>query len=192
MMTWIKICGTTTPDDAELAIDLGASAIGLIFAPSRREVSIERASDIARRVRGRAELVGVFKEVLSVRGVHEAVGLDRAQIHGSGTPDVRLPVLRAVRPEDLLQAESTPEGELILIDGSEGRGLTFDWRLARPLHRPFVLAGGLTPENVGQAVTVARPYGVDVTSGVESAPGIKDASRMARFVEAVRRADESR
>ncbi len=188
-MTWIKICGITTPRDAEIAIDLGASAIGLIFAPSSREVSRERARDIARSVRGRAELVGVFKEVFSVRAVHEAVGLDRAQIHVSGRPDVSLPILRAIRPEELATWQDVAVEETILIDGSEGRGLTFDWNLARPVSRPFVLAGGLTPSNVEEAITKARPMGVDVTSGVESVPGQKDEHKLALFFEAVRRAD---
>lgn len=188
-MTWIKICGITTPRDAEIAIDLGASAIGLIFAPSSREVSRERARDIARSVRGRAELVGVFKEVFSVRAVHEAVGLDRAQIHVSGRPDVSLPILRAIRPEELATCEHVPMEETILIDGSEGRGLTFDWSLASSVSRPIVLAGGLTPSNVEEAIVKARPMGVDVTSGVESVPGQKDENKLALFFEAVRRAE---
>jgi len=188
-MTWIKICGITTPRDAEIAIDLGASAIGLIFAPSSREVSLERARDIARSVRGRAELVGVFKEVFSVRAVHEAVGLDRMQIHVPGRPDVSLPILRAIRPEELATWEDVPVEETILIDGSEGRGLAFDWSLARPISRPFVLAGGLSPTNVEEAIAKARPMGVDVTSGVESVPGRKDENKLALFFEAVRRAD---
>ena len=188
-MTWIKICGITTPRDAEIAIDLGASAIGLIFAPSSREVSLERARDIARLVRGRAELVGVFKEISSVRSVHEAVGLDRAQIHVSGRPDVSLRILRAIRPEELATWKDVPVEETILIDGSEGRGLTFDWSLARSVSRPFVLAGGLSPTNVEEAIVKARPMGVDVTSGVESVPGQKDENKLALFFEAVRRAD---
>lgn len=186
---WIKICGITTSRDAQIAIDLGASAIGLIFAPSRREVSIGRAREIARTVRGHAELVGVFKEISSVRAVHEAVGLDRAQIHVAGRPDVSVPILRAIRPEELAGCDDVPAEETILIDGSEGRGLTFDWTLGRAVSRPFVLAGGLTPSNVEEAIQKARPMGVDVTSGVESAPGQKDEDKLARFFEALRRAD---
>ena len=186
---WIKICGITTPRDAEIAIDLGASAIGLIFAPSRREVSLERAREIALVVRGRAELVGVFKELLSVRAVHDAVGLDRAQIHVPGQPDARLPIVRAIRPTELSTCADVSADETILIDGSEGRGLTFDWTVARAVSRPFVLAGGLSPANVEDAIHKARPMGVDVTSGVESAPGQKDQEKLARFFEAVRRAD---
>lgn len=188
-MTWIKICGVTTPADAEQAIALGASAIGLIFAPSKRQVSLMMAQDIARVVRGRAELVGVFKETASIRAVHEAVGLDRVQIHGGGDPEPRLPVLRAVRPEDLERLPPARDRETILIDGSEGQGRTFDWALAAALPPPFVLAGGLTPENVRLAMAAARPFGVDVTSGVEAEPGIKDIDKLRRFFAAVKEAD---
>jgi phosphoribosylanthranilate isomerase len=183
---WIKICGITNSADAELAIELGASAIGLIFAPSKREVTIEQAVDLVRTMRGRVEVVGVFKELQSVRAVHEAVGLDRAQIHVPGDPGVGLPVLRALRPAELGRAGDVPTQEWILIDGSEGRGLTFDWKLARAVTRPFVLAGGLTPENVAEAIRVARPQGVDVTSGVELTPGRKDAAKLTRFITAAR------
>ena len=184
---WIKICGITTPGDADFAIACGASAIGLIFAPSKREVAVDRAREIARVVRGRAELVGVFKEVQTIRAVHEAVVLDRAQIHGPGQPGVPLKVLRAVTPKDLAEAENVPEEEGILIDGSEGRGLTFDWNLARSVTRPFVLAGGLSPLNIEEAILKARPHGVDVTSGVERVPGVKDPQKVARFIELARR-----
>lgn len=183
---WIKICGITNSADAELAIALGASAIGLIFAPSQREVSIEQAVDLVRTLRGRVEVVGVFKELQSVRAVHAAVGLDRAQIHVPGDPGVGLPILRALRPGDLGRAGDVPAQEWILVDGSEGRGLTFDWKLAHAVNRPFVLAGGLTPENVAEAIRVARPAGVDVTSGVELAPGRKDPAKLARFITAAR------
>jgi phosphoribosylanthranilate isomerase len=191
-VTWIKICGTTSCEDAAMAIDLGATAIGLIFAPSRREVSIVRAREIASLARGRVEIIGVFKEALRVRAVHEAVGLDRVQIHGTEVPDVSLPRLRAVRPEDLARREGLLEGELLLIDGSEGRGRTFDWTLARHVPHPFVLAGGLTPQNVSEALEQTRPFGVDVTSGVESVPGRKDYEKMARFIEAARRFNAGR
>lgn len=191
-MTWIKICGITSADDAQRAIDLGASAIGLIFAPSKRQVSLTQAREIASVVRGRAELVGVFKEIASIPGVHEATGLDRLQIHGPGNPGLLLPVLRAVRPEDLDRLPAACEGETILIDGSEGQGRSFDWTLARAVPGPFVLAGGLTPENVGDAIRIAQPFGVDVTSGVEATPGVKDMDKLCRFFAAVKEADRER
>ncbi len=191
-MIWIKICGITTPGDAVQAIDSGASAIGLIFAPSRREVSIERAREIASVVRGRAELVGVFKETATIRAVYEAVRLDRIQIHGSGAPGIPVPVIRALRPQDIGRVHNPAEGEMTLIDGSEGRGQAFDWSLALGTPRPFVLAGGLTPENVGEAIRITRPYGVDVASGVEAEPGRKDPEKVRRFCAAVKEVDDAR
>jgi phosphoribosylanthranilate isomerase len=193
-VTWIKICGVTTPGDAERAIELGASAVGLIFAPSRRQVSTAQAREIARVVRGRAELVGVFKETASIPAVHAAIGFDRLQIHGPKDPEPRPPVrvLRAVRPEDLERLPPARDGEMILIDGSQGQGKAFDWALAASVPRPFVLAGGLRPENVGFAIAAARPFGVDVASGVEAEPGIKDIEKLRRFFAAVKEADRGR
>jgi len=186
---WIKICGITSITDAELAIERGASAIGLIFAPSMREVRPELGRELVRHVRGRVEVVGVFKELRSVRAVHEAVGgLDRVQIHVPGDPGVPAPILRALRPAEMAGAAGVPVEESILIDGSEGRGMTFDWQLAQVLTRPFILAGGLTPENVAEAIRVASPRGVDVTSGVELTPGRKDPDKVARFIAAARQA----
>jgi phosphoribosylanthranilate isomerase len=188
-MTWIKICGITSVRDAEHAVACGASAIGLIFAPSKREVTAVQALPIARAVRGRAEIVGVFKDSAIAASVNNAVGLDRAQIHDRGTVRLPIPVMRAVRPEDLGPGVHNPSGETTLIDGSEGRGIAFDWNLATGLPQPFVLAGGLTPENVLRAIEIARPFGVDVTSGVEASPGVKDPDKVRRFCDAVRSAD---
>ena len=190
-MTWIKICGITSKADAEAAISAGASAIGLVFAPSSRRVTVGAASVIAEAVRGRVEIVGVFKEAGLVEAVDAAIRFDRVQIHGDAPIAVSVPVLRALRPE-LLDGNVAIDGETTLIDGSEGQGIAFDWAQLRSRSGPFVIAGGLTPENVGDAVAQARPFGVDVSSGVESVPGRKDPEKMARFVEAVRRSDVSR
>ncbi len=191
-MTWIKICGITTVADALAATDLRASAIGLIFAESPRKVSIETARAIATAVRGRTEVVGVFREASRVEAVHAAIGLDRAQIHGVEAIETPLRILRVIRPNQIGPHLSAREGEITLIDGSEGRGETFDWTLARLVPAPFVLAGGLTAENVGRAIAVARPFGVDVCSGIEIAPGRKDLEDLRRFFDAVRRADDPR
>ena len=191
-MTWIKICGITSPQDALAATELGASAIGLIFAESPRRVSIEQARTIAAAVRGRAEIIGVFKEASLIGPIHRAVGLDRAQIHSAEPIDVPLRVLRVIRPNEIGPHLGVTDGEMTLIDGSEGRGEAFDWTLARMVSAPFVLAGGLTRENVGRAIFLARPFGVDVNSGVEAAPGLKDLDKLRRFFDAVRRADEVR
>lgn len=188
-MTWIKVCGITSIGDAEAAIAVGASAIGLVMAPSPRQVTLETALEIAARVQGRVELVGVFKDVRTAKTAQVLVGFDRVQFHGDAVLDMPVPILRAIRPD---QAEPTLLGgsEMALIDGSEGTGTPFDATLLRSRPGPFVIAGGLNPENVGAAIVAARPFGVDVSTGVESAPGVKDREKMARFVAAVRRVDE--
>lgn len=191
-MTWIKVCGITSKPDAEAAIRAGVSAIGLVMAPSPRRVTLERAIGIAALARGRVEVVGVFKDAIAAASAHSIVGFDRIQFHGDASVDVPIPLLRVVRPETLGEASAPRPGETTLIDASEGRGVVFDWTKARGSRGSVVIAGGLTPENVGEAVTVARPYGVDVSTGVESSPGRKDPDKLVRFVEAVRRADADR
>ena len=188
-MTWIKICGITSPKDAEAAIKAGVSAIGLVFAASSpRRVTLEQARKIAALARDRVQLVGVFTEAGEVAAAHELVAFDLVQIHGDAPLDVAVPLMRAVRPEHLDQT-AFDESEIALIDGSEGKGIAFNWARVRSRAGRFVIAGGLTPENVGNAIAAARPYGVDVSSGVESARGVKDPVKIDRFVEAVRRAD---
>lgn len=188
-MTWIKICGLTSPADAAAAVAAGVSAIGLVFAPSVRRVSLDAAQRIADRVRDRAEIVGVFKDPGDVAPAHAILRFDRVQIHHTASLEIDVPVLRALAPEAFGACKPT-EGETLVIDGSEGRGLSPDWmRLATERIRRAVLAGGLTPDTVGPVVERLRPFGVDVSSGVESAPGRKDPVLMARFVAAVRSAD---
>lgn len=188
-MTWIKICGITSEADAEAAIGAGASAVGLVFAPSPRRVTIDDARAIAGVARGRAQVVGVFKDAGIAEATHAAIGFDLVQIHGDEPLNVPVAVLRGTRPESIDRLPVS-DGEILLIDGSEGTGTPFDWARIRTA-RSFVIAGGLTPENVGSAILAARPFGVDVSSGVETAPGRKDREKMARFVQAVRRVDAS-
>ena len=191
-MIWIKICGITSPADALAALDAGVSAIGLIFAPSPRQVTQTQALEIAACVRDHAEIVGVFKDASLVPAAHAAVHFDRIQIHSDAPVECDVPVMRALRPDALSQNITLREGDMTLIDGSEGRGLAFDWMRARPMPGRVVIAGGLTPENVGEAIAWLHPFGVDVSSGVERAPGLKDPRKMTRFVEAARRADGAR
>ncbi|MBK5257173.1 MAG: phosphoribosylanthranilate isomerase [Vicinamibacteria bacterium] len=188
-MTWIKVCGITSVADAAAAIQAGVSAIGLVFATSPRQVTTERAREIADFARGRAEIVGVFKGTAQVDAIHSAISFDRIQVHGDGPLTCAAPLIRVVKPDELDQEVAASEGGITLIDGSEGRGIAFDWSRVRSRAGRFVIAGGLEPENVGEAITTARPFGVDVSSGVESSPGRKDPARIVRFVEAVRRAD---
>jgi phosphoribosylanthranilate isomerase len=200
---FVKVCGITRLQDADLAADLGASAIGFIFWPgSPRYVSPEDARGIARRKAAGLKAVGVFVDepVERVRQIADLVGLDMVQFHGNESPTVVRDFSRAVgvikaislpgdAPVDLSEFD---EDVLILLDAHDpvrrgGTGRTIDWAAARSvaLSRRTILAGGLTPENVGEAVSAVEPYGIDVSSGVESAPGVKDAARLKRLFEAL-------
>jgi phosphoribosylanthranilate isomerase len=200
----VKICGVTRLEDALLAVRLGADALGFNFWPrSKRYLSPSAAREIVRRLPPLVTSVGVFvdpsrDEVL--RAV-EASGVQVAQLHGDEPPALcaalPLPVLKALRVRDAasLEAVGAYDGVAgILLDtatpGYGGSGATFDWALAAPAAaaRPLVLAGGLDPGNVAEAVRLVRPFAVDVASGVESAPGIKDQELMRRFIEAAKEA----
>lgn len=201
---WIKICGVTSPEDAVAVADAGADAIGLNFVQgSPRALSVERARAIVQAVGPRVEWVGVFAdadhEVLWETKEH--VGLDTLQLHGSETADAvarwGTAAFKAVRiggPEDVQQA-ATYGGERLLVDAKVvgtlgGTGARFDWSLLEPLQgvRKIILAGGLRPENVEQAVLEVAPYGIDTASGVESAPGRKDPNLVKAFIARARRA----
>jgi len=212
-MTKIKFCGVTRPADAALASELGASYVGVIFAESPRRVTIERAAEVFSAA-GAAKRVGVFghgamSSAEIVRYARDS-RLDVMQLHGSFTPEeiVRMRgdfegELWAVVPVDET-ASALPEGWDILADVSDallldtsvrgvsgGTGKPFDWRAAAPglrqasVQLPIVLAGGLNPGNVGDAITALHPAVVDVSSGVESAPGIKAPHLMRAFADAV-------
>ncbi len=197
----MKICGITRPEDADLATELGASALGFVFWPgSARYISQESAREIVRRHAGTVRSVGVFVDQSPEEVTHimDTVGLDVAQLHGSESPEycrlLNRTVIKAIGLQDgepALLDEFDPE-MLILIDAHDpsrygGTGRTVDWNAAKQIAalRKTILAGGLNPENITRAVTAVRPYGVDVSSGVEAAPGVKDASRLKRFFEAL-------
>ncbi len=205
-MTRIKICGITRPEDALAAARLGADAIGLVFVPtSPRRVSVEQARAILAVLPPFVTSVALFVDPApeEVRGVLAALHPDLLQFHGEEAPDFcaafGVPYIKAVRvrPEvDLLKYAATHAAARgLLLDayhpGSHGgTGLSFDWNLIPAgLVCPIVLAGGLTPENVAEAVRRVRPWAVDVSSGVERSPGIKDAARIASFIREVRNAD---
>jgi len=217
----VKICGITNPADAVAAAEAGADALGLVFAPSPRRVTLEQARAIRLVVPARVELTGVFvREPLAL--VHDAIltlGLGGVQFHGnpldhwSEAERIRwaellqaresLRVVHAMRARDTESLESSLDARMeradqILLDafvpGLEGgTGKVFDWRLAEVVARrglPLIVAGGLTPENVADAVAKTRPWGVDVSSGVEAAPGRKDHDAVRRFIRAARAAAE--
>jgi len=199
-MTRIKICGITSVDDAARAVDAGADAIGLIFWPgSLRVVEVATAQAIVRALPAFVWPVGVFVDATpeQVRGVADAVGLSAVQLHGDEqVPDWRhfpRPVLKALPIERYAASPWKSARAAILIDAMDastrgGSGRTVDWTAARDIAvtRPLVLAGGLTPDNVAAAIACVRPWGVDVASGVERSPGVKDDGKVRAFVQAVR------
>lgn len=200
-MTRIKICGITRREDALAAIEAGADAIGLVFADSPRRVSIDFACDIMEILPPFVSLVGVFvdEDNIVVRNIAERLTLDWVQLHGDESPEycdsLCLKVIKRfnVRPSDTAESlrnvmDRYPVAGR-LLDPGRGTGATFDWKLARGLAGPLIVSGGLTPENVADAIRVLRPFAVDVASGVESSPGVKDVSKIRAFVAAVRRAD---
>jgi phosphoribosylanthranilate isomerase len=201
----IKVCGITHPDDAEAAADAGADLIGINFVPgSPREVELRLAEAIARRVEGRVERVALFRDPSwdEVERVTRRIDFERVQLHGQESEaDVEmldLPVIKAIRGADLEAAQQYP-GALLLLDHPKeggGRGRAWKWSDAGELIAQgydVILAGGLTPENVGQALGDLGdllPWGVDVATGVEAAGHRKDAARLAAFVAAVRKAEQ--
>lgn len=201
-MTRIKICGITSVDDAMLALDAGADAIGLIFWPgSKRAVDVQRAQAITRVVPPLVATVGVFVDETPdrVRTVADAVGLSAVQLHGQEAPPdwarFPRPVLKAMPIERYAGSPWQTARAAILVDAHDpvtigGTGRTVDWDAARAIAatRRLVLAGGLTPDNVADAVRTVRPWGVDVASGVERTPGVKDPDKVRAFVQAVREA----
>ena len=204
----VKICGITTPDDAALAASAGADAIGLNFwHGSKRVVSVAQARRIIGAVPPFVWVVGVFvnAKVAEVQAIARAVGLHGVQLHGDESPReasrTGLFTIKALRVKDTsVEAEVRRYGKVdaLLLDAAQsgygGGGKTFDWRLARRIakERPMLLAGGLDPTNVGRAVKAVRPLGVDVASGVERAPGIKDERKVRAFIRAARAAEGDR
>jgi phosphoribosylanthranilate isomerase len=214
-VTRIKICGITEAPHALAAAQAGADFIGMVFAPSRRRVSIEKAREIAsvvKRLKACPQVVGVFVNTppSEVNHIAEYCGLDWVQLSGDEPWDylgeIEKQVIKAVRvrsqqdSEDIIaeinSGRQLPGQSFIClldchVEGSYGgTGKTFDWRLASQVsHRfPVIIAGGLSPQNVGEAIQIARPWGVDVSSGVET-KGVKDASKIERFIQTVRMED---
>jgi len=203
----IKICGIVHPDDAAAAVDAGADLIGLNFVPgSPRRLSLDVAEQIASRVAGQVERVAVFQNASwdEIERVTRRVDLERIQLHGDETEqDVEMldyPVIKAVRGADREAAETYP-GTLLLLDHPTrggGQGQTWNWADAAALIAEgvdIILAGGLSPDNVGQALEELGdllPWGVDVATGVEGDAFRKDPARIRAFVAAVRSAEKSK
>lgn len=207
----VKICGITSPEDARLAIEAGADAVGFVFfSMSPRQTTVERAAEIGRTLPTTVQRVGVFVDETpeAMARAADAVGLDLLQLHGNESPEalagLARPVIKAVRVgkgfahDEALRFAATASGLLVdtRLPGETqlpgGTGVPFDWSLVKGLAErvPFLmLAGGLGPQNVAEAIRAVRPHAVDVSSGVESLPGRKDAEKVRAFVRAVREAE---
>jgi phosphoribosylanthranilate isomerase len=199
---FVKICGITSEADALLSVSLGASAVGFIFAPSPRQVSVHLAGDIAKRLPEHVLTVGVFRDEAPQRIVEaiRVAGLGAAQLHGHETAEetkwvrARVPtVIKAFPAGDRTIVRFEDFGaDYLLVDGENpGSGRVFDWRLAEGVTDPkrMIVSGGLHPDNVADAVAHLRPGGVDVASGVEAAPGRKDPLLVRNFIANARRAE---
>lgn len=201
---FVKICGITRPADAIAAVDAGADAIGLNFVPtSRRCIDVEVARAILALVPDHVMTVGIFRdhlanEVLEITG---ALGLEAAQLHGDDPPEVTAIVAAGVETVIKAVAAESPSvrsidehaADIVLLDAPiPGGGVPFEWGIVGDLvtKHKILLAGGLRPDNVAEAVRRVRPWGVDVASGVEAQPAQKDPDAIARFVAEVRAAEQ--
>jgi phosphoribosylanthranilate isomerase len=200
----IKICGLTRAEDVQAAVKAGADAIGFVFTASPRRISIDKAIELSAYVPAGVLRVGLFlnQDRSVIESVTGSVPLDILQFHGSETEQecsrFKLPWLKAVameNAESVKQAEQDfPGASGLLLDSHSkgkrgGSGMSFDWSLSSRIEKPVWLAGGLNADNVTRAIQTVRPYAVDVSSGVESEPGIKDPARLKAFVKAVRQAE---
>lgn len=198
----VKICGVTRPDDAHAAVRYGAGALGFVFWPkSPRFVDPYRVRAIVASLPPFITTVGVFvnQPAQYINGVASLVGLTAVQLHGDETPafaaDIRRPVIKAIALGEGKGADAARiwvDRFTLLLDADDpqtrgGTGRTIDWAQAAALAaaRRVVLAGGLTPDNVGDAIRTVRPFGIDVSSGVETRPGVKDHGRMKALFEVV-------
>lgn len=204
MRTRVKICGITRIEDAMAASQAGADAIGFVFdSNSPRYVSSDQALKISRAIPPYVTIVGLFVNAPpdKIEATLKRIPLDLLQFHGNETPDQcrrynrpyikAIPMEASVNLHEKIRLYNDASG--LLLDTHDmqvagGSGLTFDWgRVPPDLKKPVILAGGLTAENVGEAIRRARPYAVDVSSGVELTRGVKDAEKIANFIETVRK-----
>jgi phosphoribosylanthranilate isomerase len=212
----VKICGLSEPETLEAALDAGADMVGLVFfEPSPRNVDLTKAAELAARARGRAELAAltVDADAKLLDAIAEQVRPDWFQLHGSETPEAAVAIRETYDTRVMKAIAVATSADLdkvgpyaaavdrILFDARApkdatrpgGLGVPFDWRILEGLNlgKPFVLSGGLNLGNLAQAVRIARPHGVDVSSGVERALGVKDANMIRAFIGAARGADAS-
>jgi phosphoribosylanthranilate isomerase len=208
MRTRIKFCGLTRPGDVRLAAELGVDALGFVFAAaSPRRLDIAQVPALRQALPPLVDAVALFMDnpgsevLLAIRALRPTLlqfhgSEDDAFCRGFGLPFVKSVAMGQGMDDAMAARRRYPSASAFLLDGhgpgqAGGRGERFDWTSIPPLGRPVFLAGGLLPSNVAQAIRVARPFAVDVSSGIESAPGLKDGDKMQQFVEEARRADRS-
>ena len=201
-MVRIKICGITNIEDALLSVDLGANALGFVFYEgSKRYIKPDNAQSIISKLPPFVTTVGVFvnQKLEEIKKIKEKAGFDDIQLHGDESPDFCMKlegkIIKAIRVKDSInpeEIESYPT-QAILIDNYSteaygGTGETFRWEILKGFDtsKKIILSGGLTPENVAQAIRIVNPYAVDVSSGVEENPGKKNPDKLKRFIQAVR------
>ena len=217
MSLWVKICGNTSFEDAQLAFEAGADAVGYVFAPSPRRITMDQVAAIARHLPEELEQIGVFVDATleEIEFAVRACRLTGVQLHSDAGPELpamlraRLgPALRIVRvvhfsPEAAAHAAAIgldPNVDAVLVDSRTatavgGTGIAFDWNIAAATlfqsakERKFIAAGGLTPANVAEAIAKLHPWGVDVASGVEAWPGRKDPEKVREFIANARGAE---
>ncbi|WP_295363306.1 phosphoribosylanthranilate isomerase [uncultured Pseudoramibacter sp.] len=204
MATHIKLCGMMRPEDIETANALGPDFIGFVFAKkSKRAVTPDQAAALKAALDHKIKAVGVFvdEDPAVIAKLFADGVIDAAQLHGSETDDVvaqvkaltggNCPVIQAVAMRgagDIPRAAASPADHILLDAKGGGTGHPFNWDLAKAVSRPYLLAGGLSPDNIAEALVTLHPWGVDVSSGIET-DGRKDSEKMRRFVEQVRRFD---
>ncbi|MCW4151122.1 phosphoribosylanthranilate isomerase [Halomonas sp. 18H] len=202
--TRVKFCGLTRPGDVDAAVAAGADAIGFVLWPgSKRAISLDRLAALSDRVPAFVTRVGLFVDASAEEVEAAAAHLDLLQFHGDESPAAcaasAMPWIKALRMRDNLDLEAAAstyvDAGALLLDAYRpgvpgGTGETFDWsRIPATLTKPVILAGGLSTFNVADAIDRVHPFAVDVSGGIETAPGIKDADGMTAFMRAVRRAD---
>jgi phosphoribosylanthranilate isomerase len=206
MRTRVKICGITRPEDAVAAAEQGVDAIGLVFYPkSPRNIDVDRANEILSVLPPFVTSVALFLDARTdfVSQILQSVPIDVIQFHGDECPadcgTFGRPYIKAIGMKGGVNvqayADTYPDARGFLLDShavgeAGGTGTRFDWAETPSLNKPVILAGGLNPGNVAEAIRLARPYALDISSGVESAPGIKDRDMMKAFMTEVRNADE--
>ncbi len=207
MRTRIKFCGLTRPGDVRLAVELGVDAIGFIFAKqSKRKLEDSQIEGLRQACAPLVSVVALFMDNtgVEVSSAIRQLSPNILQFHGAendtfcrsfGLPYIKSFPMGEGANDPIQAIKRYPSAAAFLLDGhrpgeSGGRGEKFDWNIIPTLNKPFFLAGGLTPGNVAHAIKIARPYAVDVSSGIEAAPGVKDGEKMAQFVNEVRSADK--